>query len=111
VIEYDPLRHHNKPSPELWIDSRNYMADVRELITELRRLNDNLERKRPPVRQLKKSSVQFAKHANKFLDSYAGAFGKGAAALTTAAIAAVLYQTGVGKDLLSNVLAHVRLPK
>jgi hypothetical protein len=43
----------------------------------------------------------------KFVESYAGALGKGAAALTAGAAGALLYHIGVGKEIIEPIWAQL----
>src|SRR5690349_3361673 len=44
VEGYDPARHHNQAPPALWLDNRTYLADVKDLLGELRELNKALRK-------------------------------------------------------------------
>jgi hypothetical protein len=50
----------------------------------------------------------FAKHFDKFLDSYASALGKGAAGLTIAAAVGLLHQAGVGREIIESIWQHLK---
>ncbi|WP_439360534.1 hypothetical protein [Bradyrhizobium sp. DASA03007] len=116
AIEYDPQRHHNQPPPPLRLDDADYLAEIRTLITELKRLNDNLEEasqavsKRKPQRTPAKrkaaenSAIEVSKHVNTFLNKYASALGTGAAVLTIGTAGALLHQLGVPFDFIAKAV-------
>jgi hypothetical protein len=111
ALEYDPARHHNQPPPDLRIDDPDYLQEMRILVSELQRLNDLLE---ATVRRRQESSravLSFAKHADNFLGKYASALGKGAGYLTIGMIASLLYQAGVGPDLVAKILGYASISK
>jgi hypothetical protein len=111
TLRYEPDRHHNLPTPELWHDGATYIQEVKELVAELKRLNDILESDRPNPRQAKRSTVQLGKHFNTFLHHFALGAGKGTAALLVASMASLLYQAGVGKGLVESIWGHLKWPK
>ncbi|WFU80751.1 hypothetical protein QA645_41120 [Bradyrhizobium sp. CIAT3101] len=110
-LEYKAAHNDNFSRPALQLtdgDHEEYLRELRRLVAELRRLNENLEyaaaaaapkksskRGRAPNKQTEDSAIQVKKHLNTFLHSYASLSGKGAAALTTAAGTALLGQLGV----------------
>ncbi len=108
ALNYDPLRDHNQASPELRIEDRTYLEELRSLVTELQRLNDLLAHRN--VSQQNSQVINLGKHFDKFLESYASALGKAAAGLTAAAVAGLLYQAGVGDDLINHIWHHVKIP-
>lgn len=111
VLDYDPVRHHNRPTPALYIDDADYLQEVRSLVAELQILNKAFEARQKRKTATRQQVVHLAKHLDVFLGTYAKAMGKGAAALTTGAIAAWLYHAGVGKDLIDTIWGHLKLPK
>jgi hypothetical protein len=110
VLDYDPVRNHNRPVPPLRLEDPEYLNFVRELVAELRRLNSILEKGKGRL-PAKGTVAALSKHFDKFLSSYAGALGKVAAGLTGSAIVALLYQIGVGKEILDGIWRHLKLPK
>jgi hypothetical protein len=118
ALEYDPSRHHNHPPPPLRLEDADYLSEIRSLISELKRLNANLEaaaaagktkaatKRKPAKRQsAERSASDVSKHLNSFLSKYASTLGTGAAALTIGTAGALLYQLGVPLDL---ILKHAR---
>jgi hypothetical protein len=113
ALDYDPARHHNQPPPDLWFDDRAYLDDIRNLVTELRRLNDNLLAIRSmaalsgPVTaqsEIEKSSDAAKKRLNLFLDKYTESVAKGSGWLTIGTIVALLVQLGVSESVLEKIL-------
>lgn len=112
AVDYDPKRHHNAPPPALRLEDEGYLDEIRSLIAELKRLNENLEKaakaeektkpKRTPAprRAAEKSAIDVSKHVNTFLNKYSSALGTGAAALTIGTAGALLYQLGVPLDFI-----------
>jgi hypothetical protein len=109
VLEYDPARHHNQPRPDLRIDDADYLQEIRSLVAELRTLNAFLETSRRPPKPTSRAVLQLAAHFDRFLQSYAKSLGKGAGYLTIGVIASLLYQAGIGNDLVAKILSHARL--
>jgi hypothetical protein len=120
ALEYDPKRHHNQPPPPLRLEDENYLDEIRLLVSELKRLNTNLEAaatltvspagsKAAPTRTpakrkaVEKSAIDVSKHINTFLNKYSSALGTGAAALTIGTAGALLYQLGVPLDFLKHL--------
>ena len=107
AADYDPLRHHNEPPPSLRIDDPDYLAEVRSLVAELKRLNSILEAKTVSESHLAEDSVShLAKHFDTFFGAYAKSLGHGAAALTIATVLALLTRAGVGAELVDAVWSH-----
>ena len=111
VLDYDPNKHHNQGPPALWLSEPSYHQEIHKLVAELKRLTKRLERKTPSAKPPKEPIFRFAKHLDTFLDSYAGAFGKTAAALTIAAAGGLLYHLGLGKEIIDNIWSHLKLAK
>jgi hypothetical protein len=109
ALGYDPIRHHNRPPPDLYIPDDKYLNEIRSLVEELKRLNDLLDAQK--LRASRRQVKSLVKYFDSFLSAYAGALGKGAAALTGASIVALLYKAGVGKDILDAIWGHLKLPK
>jgi hypothetical protein len=111
VEEFDQLRRSNRPVPALWLDRTDYRGDVKALLVELRQLRELL-RKGPPMGNAAKKTISVVTVATtKFIDGYADAFGKGAAALTIGAAGALLFHFGVGTDVLGPIWARLGLGK
>lgn len=110
ALDYNVERHHNLPPPDLRLDDSSYLAELRDLVAELRKLNALLEKPRNSnVRGARQRISGFAKHLDKFLGSYANALGKGAAGLTIAAAVGLLYQAGVGPEIIELIWRHLKI--
>jgi transcriptional regulator with XRE-family HTH domain len=102
-------RHHNNPPSDLIIEDESYIAELRALVVELKRLNELLEAKKPPGRAAaKKPIVEVKKHLNTFLSKWAATVGVGAGVMTVGAMAALLHQLGAS-DIIFEQLSK-RLP-
>jgi hypothetical protein len=106
ALDYEPARQHNQLPPALYIDDAKYKDDIRELIGELRRLNDLLERN--SIRAAKVPAIKVAKHLDKFLGTYGNTLAKDAAHLTAGVIAALLYQMGIGSRVVGHILGCLK---
>lgn len=89
-------------------DDQKYLDDVKKLLNELRQLTALLETTKPRKAEAARTASRLPKHFDKFLQSYAGAMGKVAAGLTSAAIVAVLYHAGLGKEVIDSVWGRLR---
>jgi hypothetical protein len=107
ALDYDRTRHHNEPTPALYINDPKYKRDIEELIVELRHLNDLLERKSSGAARTR-SVGRLQKHFDKFLDAYSPMLGKGAAVLTIAAVAGLLSWAGVPLDVVGGIFGHIK---
>ncbi|HQS18649.1 hypothetical protein [Reyranella sp.] len=105
AAEYDNLRHHNQPPPALWVGRSEYESDTKILLAEFSKLREFLNRqpKAVPARELDSGSSIAVIAAKKFIESYAGAMGKGAAALTIAATAGLFIALGVDKGTVQTI--------
>jgi hypothetical protein len=110
VVDYDPARHHNQPPPELRIDDEDYLTEIRNLVAELRTLNALLETTRRQPKKAAHAVVNLTRHLDTFLSCYAKSLAKGAGWLTIGVIASLLYQAGVGQQVIANILSHAKLP-
>jgi hypothetical protein len=113
VDEYDPKRHHNQPPPSMWLDNRKYLGDLRSLLHELRRLNDQLERlaktqtpQTPPATTKTVGLLSVA--ATKFVEAYAADLGKKASGLTFLGIAALLGYLGVKTGTVDVIFGTIK---
>lgn len=113
AAEYDPARHHNRPPPELWLDNTEYLEDLRALLVELRRLNDNLEKlaasnanKAPP--QTAKEVGILASAGRKFFEAYAAELGKRAANLTALTLAGLLGYLGAEAGAVDAIFEAIK---
>lgn len=107
VDGFDPSRRHNGTPPALWIEGAEYLQDVKALLGELRRLNDFLSRPRDQAKAEQSASL-VVRVTTKFVESYAGALGKGAAALTVGAAATLLLNIGVDKGMIEPIWAQLK---
>jgi hypothetical protein len=108
TLNYDPGTRHNQPPPDLWIDDAAYVQEIKNLVTELKRLNANLERPTPNTRQVKRSGVQLAKHFDTYLHHVAVGAGKVTVVLLAATMAGLLYQVGIDKGLVGSIWGHLK---
>jgi predicted HicB family RNase H-like nuclease len=120
TLGYSVERHHNRPPPALLINDPNedYFRELRQLVAELKRLNENLElmavapapkSKRPvtsPAAQ--KSALDVKTHLNTFLDRYAKALAPGAAVLTIGTVTALLIRLGVPLEAFTAILKSIK---
>jgi hypothetical protein len=107
VEGFDPRRRHNGPTPALWIDDADYLQDVQSLLSELRRLNDFLSRPADQAKAEQAASLVVGA-TTKFVESYAGALGKGAAALTVGAAVTLLLNIGVDKGIIELIWGQLK---
>jgi len=103
VVDYDPVRHHNQPRPDLRIDDPEYLAALRELIEELKQLNALLRSSVLKRKVVKGVSDRLVAHVDVFLRNYAKTLGKGAGWLTLGVMAALLHDLGVGQSLTGKI--------
>jgi hypothetical protein len=111
VNEFDPLRRGNRPPPALWLDRADYLGDVKSLLAELRQLRELLQDGQIRGTAAKKTVGLVASATTKFIEGYADALGKGAAALTIGAAGALLFQMGLGTDVLAPLWDRLRIGK
>lgn len=116
ALDHDSNRHHNRSPPDLRIsDDERFLDELRALIAELKRLNDLLEIKKKSVPAARKEVSALGRHFDRFLNSYANAFGKatgkGSGYLLIAGIGGLLYHAGVDKDLIDSIWRHIPLQK
>jgi hypothetical protein len=111
VVDYDPARHHNRPPPELRIDDEGYLTEIRNLIAELRTLNSLLETTRRQPKKASDAVVKLTRHFDTFLSCYAKSLAKGAGWLTIGVIASLLYQAGIGQEIIDHILSYAKLPR
>jgi hypothetical protein len=105
VVDYDPARHGNQLPPELRIDDQNYPSEIRNLIAELRTLNALLATSQRQLKETSSAVVHLARQFDTFLGSYAKSFGMGAGWLTIATVGSLLYQAGIGQDVVAKILS------
>jgi hypothetical protein len=111
TLTYNPGPHNNNPPPGLWIDDSNYIEELRNLVSELRRLNDLLESRKKPA-GVQKTVASFGNHAERFLKNYSASFGKmagkGSWYLLVGTIGALLYHAGAGQGLGDSILSQIK---
>jgi hypothetical protein len=92
--------------PELYVEfglqNPDALAEFKELIAQLKRLNNLLEAAIPDSAEL----TGVRKYLDKFADSYMETIGKGAGYLTMAVVVTLIYHLG-GRDLIEEVVKHV----
>jgi len=109
ALDYSLEKHHNLPPPALRIDDDRYLNEIRNLVSELRKLNNFLETPSKKTAKIARARASgFGKHLDRFLSSYASALGKGAAALTIASAVGLLAQAGVGQEIIDLIWRHLR---
>lgn len=101
-------RHHNNPPSDLIIEDESYLAELRALVVELKRLNELLEAKRSNRAVPKKPIIEVKKHLNTILSKWAGTVGVGAGVMTLGAMATLLHQLGASDVIFDQLLK--RLP-
>jgi hypothetical protein len=114
ALDYDPQRD-NHPPPTLRIERVDYLKELRSLVIELRRLNDNSEEAKSaspkrfskPTKTVEKSAIDLRKHLNTFLNKYASTLGTGAGIVTVGALAALLYQLGIPETVFAQILKKI----
>jgi hypothetical protein len=92
-----------RPRASLLIQDDRYLREIQNLVTELRTLNSLLANLRTPPKKTSQAAGKLAKHFDVFLNSYAKSLGHGAGYLTIAVIGSILYQFGIGHDMLASV--------
>ena len=101
VLEYTPRRGSNNPPPELWIDDKHHLDTMRDLVAELKKLNETIKASGSPAAGVK-ASISLKQSAQKYIDSCAEVLGKtSGVALTAALTGAVLYFAGVNVETVS----------
>jgi hypothetical protein len=108
AISADSLRFHNRPPSELQLRSPRYVSEITKLIAELEWLVKLLKARKSSGRA---STIKWGKHFNEFLHNYASALGKGLGAVTIATAAALLYQSGIGQNLIDQIWSHMKVLK
>jgi hypothetical protein len=109
VLDYAPHRRHNQPVPDLFMDDAVYLREIRHLVGELRKINSLLESPRNNRAAAAAAGV-WGKRVNTFLDAYAKSLAKPAAWMTMLVVVGFLSKLGVGQDVISVILGHVKPP-
>jgi hypothetical protein len=68
VLEYDGIRQHNQPPPALRVEDPEYLDEIRQLVAELKRLNDILEKRKIDTARAKKQGFRVSKYLDKFFE-------------------------------------------
>jgi hypothetical protein len=92
AAEYDRRRSNEKP-PALWVDDERYLLDVREILSELRKIVTLLEATAKPVKAVPVQKT--ARRFGKFIDTYQNTLGHTLAVLTTMGIASWMVHVGL----------------
>jgi hypothetical protein len=116
VTSYDFARRHNQPLPALWLSDAEYLRDVKALLVNARELNEMLrdlvEGAAPEVEKAAQNAARVvALGTANFIDSYAGALGKGAAALTIGAVGSLAYHLGSNLEDLQDIWGRLKRAK
>jgi hypothetical protein len=106
VLDYNP-RHTNRPPPDLWIEDRNYLALLREIVHELRTLNGLLAVKKQSPRRTKITIQHLQNSALKCADGYLKHIGTGGAYLTLMALATLFSQIIGADEVVRQLLTHI----
>ncbi len=109
--KFDPLRLDNRPPPALRLDRGDYLHDVKSLLAELRQLRELLPDGQAKGTAAKKTIGRVASATKKFIEGYADALGKGAAARTIGAAGALLFHVSRGTDMLTPLGDRLRIGK
>jgi hypothetical protein len=102
ALDYRPTVGSNRSVPELRadlnLDDHQAQSEIRELVSELKKLNAFLEAAKRAMAVDRKNIIDVKKHLNTFLHSFANNFGKttgvGAGLLTVGLAASLLYHLG-----------------
>jgi hypothetical protein len=106
ILKEEEGRLHNRPPREFQTKDDDERKLLKQLISELRKLNKLLgeETKRVPEKQ----KIEVAKHLNKFLDGFASTAGKGTAGvLVTGASASLMMYLGVDTHTISGLFSKL----
>jgi hypothetical protein len=104
-LDYDNVTKQNAPPPALWVDDRSYIAEIKALVLELRRLNDLLETNK---KSSKGQISKIARHFDRFLTVYEKHLAIGSAYLTIGVMSSLLSQLGLGPDVVSQIFAFIK---
>jgi hypothetical protein len=100
AVEYDPTRHHNSPPPALWVDSPEYVGDIKDLVRELRRLNDLLEAGKEPTSPVaQRVGAALVSGAEVIFKTACGTIGVGLGYVVLGSIIEVLSQLGLRNEI------------
>jgi hypothetical protein len=108
IVDYNPLRHHNQPPPDLRIEDKEYLQEIRRLIAELRTLNDLLAASRRQPKRTSDAAINLSHHFNTFLNCVAKSAGYGTGTLLVATMASLLSELGIAQDIIMNILQHAK---
>ena len=113
VDEFQLRRLGNQRPPALWLDDPKYLSDLQLLLGDLRALRELLQDDSAAKGKtaIKRAISVVASATPKFIEGYAHALGTGAAALTIGAAGALLFQLGLGKEVLAPLWERLRLGK
>jgi len=103
VVDYKHRPGDNRPPPGLWVDDREYLDMLRELLEELKKLNAALQASGSKG-STAKASISFTRSAQKFLDAAAVSAGKATGPLIIGALAgSIVYFAGVSLGAVSSL--------
>lgn len=109
ALDYDTKRHHNQPPPALRLENDEYLEEIRNLVSELKKMNSFLESLSNKKRTKSAPPIHLQKHLDIFLKKYSSTLGYGAGIMTLGVIATLLYQLGVGEAVFDHVLRKTPL--
>jgi len=98
-------RARNVRPPVLWIENDQYLAELKDILIELRELKQVLEAAQI-ARAVSSDAEKTASKLDKFIDSYMSEMGKGAAQLTKAGIVLALVWAGLGEATLAKFMSQ-----
>ena len=107
ALDYDARRHHNRPPPALRLEDKEYLEELRKLVTELKQMNSFLADLTASKRAKSDPPAQLRKHLDIFLKKYSATLGYGAGVMTLGLIATLLYQLGAGEAVFDHVLKRI----
>jgi hypothetical protein len=102
AVNFD--RTHNVRLPYLWLDDKQYLSELRDILHELRRLNKFLEASSGTEPAVLKSADKVTSRFTKFFEAYQSEMGKGVAQLTKGVIALGLLYAGVEAGVTDKLL-------
>jgi hypothetical protein len=105
VDRYDQRLHHNQPPPAFWTNDEEYLRDIKELVSELRRFNDLLEAEntKANAESIAKSGSLIGAMAAKACMAAATIVGASVAGLLVASVYSLLSYTDAGADVLQRL--------
>lgn len=107
ALNYDVQRHHNQPPPTLRLEDEGYLREIKNLVAELKQLNEFLANLGEGRKRKEAPPIQLSKHIDIFLKKYSATLGYGAGMMTLGLMATLLYQLGAGEAVFDHVLKRI----